>query len=64
MYDVYEKARDAKGYTDYKVSQLTGIAKTTFSDWKKGIYVPKVDKLMKIAEVLEIPLESLIKKSE
>lgn len=62
MYTTYATARDEKGLNDYKVSELTGIAQSTLSDWKAGRYVPKVDKLMKIAEVLEIPLENLIKK--
>jgi len=60
MYTRYAEARDSKGLTDYRVSEITGIARSTFSDWKAGRYKPKVDKLLKIARALEIPVENLI----
>ena len=36
--------------TVYKVSKSTGIAQSTFSDWKSGRSTPKADKLKKIAD--------------
>ena len=36
--------------TVYKVSKATGIAQSTFSDWKSGRSNPKADKLKKIAD--------------
>lgn len=60
MYSTYAKARDKKGYTDYRVSVITGIAQSTLSDWKNGISTPKSDKLLKIANVVEINVEELI----
>ncbi|MBQ8140136.1 MAG: helix-turn-helix domain-containing protein [Clostridia bacterium] len=36
--------------TVYKVSKATGIAQSTFSDWKNGRSTPKADKLKKIAD--------------
>ncbi|MBQ0113318.1 MAG: helix-turn-helix transcriptional regulator [Bacteroidales bacterium] len=62
MYSRYAKARDKKGYTDYKVAEMTGIARSTLSDWKNGKYMPKADKLLAIATVLDIPVETLISK--
>lgn len=59
-YQQYEEYRNAKGYTDYKVSSLTGIAPTTFSEWKHGKYTPKIDKMVRIAKVLEIPIEVVL----
>ena len=50
MYEKYVKLREEKGFTDYKVSELTGIPKSTFSDWKSGRSVPKIEKLKKIAD--------------
>lgn len=64
MYSIYAKARDKKGYTDYRVSIITGIAQSTLSDWKNGISTPKSDKLLKIANAVEIPIEELISKGE
>lgn len=60
MYTKYAELRDAKGYTDYKISELTGIARSTLSDWKNGKSVPKANKLMAIAKALEVSVETLI----
>lgn len=58
-YSLYEKFRNEKGVTDYAVSQATGVATAAFSEWKKGRYAPKEDKLRAIAVFLGIPMESL-----
>lgn len=60
MYAKYAEIRESKGYTDYRISELTGIARSTLSDWKNGLSKPKADKLLKIAKVLEVPVEILI----
>ena len=57
MYDDYRMFRDAKNLTDYKVAKETGISRSTFTDWKNGRSAPKLDKLRKIAELLEVPVE-------
>lgn len=59
LYERYAKIREIKGFTDYKVANLTGIGTPTISNWKKGKYQPKDDKMKKIAEVLEVSLEYL-----
>lgn len=61
MYKIYEKLRDAKGLTDYRVSQDTAIPRSCFADWKAGRSVPKVDKLMKLADYFGVPLETFVK---
>lgn len=61
MYSNYEKLRNAKGVTDYKVATETGIPKSTFSDWKSGRSKPKMDKLMKIAAYFGVTIEELMK---
>ena len=50
MYTKYARLRDKKGYTDFKVCTLTGIAPTTMS----------VDKLQKIAKLFKVKIEDLI----
>lgn len=59
-YAKYAAHRDEKGITDYKVSVETGIPKSTFSDWKNNRSKPKVEKLVKIANYLEVSIEDLI----
>ena len=60
MYKKYEKLRDEKGLTDYRVSKDCGITKSTFSDWKTGRSNPKLEKLKAIAEYFGVPIEYFI----
>lgn len=57
-YRIYSEARDRLGLTDYAVAKKIGCRPSTISDWKRGVYTPKFDKLMKIAAAVEIPAES------
>lgn len=59
MYENYVKIRDARGLKDSDVSKGTGIAPSVFSDWKKGRYELKYDKLQKIAEFLGVTTDQL-----
>ena len=52
MYAKYVALRDEKGITDYRVAQETGI-----TDWKNGRSEPKIDKLKKIADYFNKPIE-------
>ena len=60
MYERYCELRDAKGVSDYAVSQATGIVLSTFSDWKSGRSKPKIEKLAKIAEFFGVHIEDLL----
>lgn len=60
MYENYARLRDERGLTDYRVAQDTGISASTLSEWKAGTYRPKIDKLIKIARLFNVPLESLL----
>lgn len=60
MYEKYAKLRDAKGVTDYAVSQATGIGQSTFSDWKVGRSKPKAEKLLLIAKFFGVSIEELM----
>lgn len=61
MYGIYVSLRDAKGVTDYEVAKQTGITKSTFSEWKKGTYTPKIDKLKKIADYFGVTLDTFVR---
>lgn len=60
LYKKYAELRDKAGVTDYEVSKNTGVATSTLSEWKKGTYTPKIDKIMKIAKYFGVSLEELI----
>lgn len=59
-YERYAAFRDERGMTDYAVSKNIGIAQSTLSDWKSGLYTPKLDKLIKIAKLFGLSLEEFI----
>jgi len=60
MYERYCDIRDSKGLKDSDVAKATKIPKSTFSDWKNGRSVPKIQKLKLIADFLEIKIEHLL----
>ena len=59
MYENYVKIRDSKGMKDSDVEKGTGIRSSVFSDWKKGRYKLKYDKLLRIAEFLGVTTDQL-----
>ena len=60
MYEKYVAIRDAKGMTDYEVAKISGIPRSMFSDWKTGRSEPKLPKLLKVAEALNVTIGDLI----
>lgn len=63
-YERYAEIRDAKGLSDHKVSLLTGIPRATFSAWRNGGYVPKLEKQLKIAKVLKLSPREIVSKAD
>lgn len=59
-YDVFEKLCWKQGKTPYQVSRDTGIATSTFSNWKLGHYTPKVDKISVLASYFNVPIERFL----
>jgi transcriptional regulator with XRE-family HTH domain len=62
-YENFEKLLDIKGLKPADVAKATGIKTSTLSNWKKGAYTPKLEKLKLIADFFEVDV-SLITKSE
>lgn len=60
MYEIFVKLLEKYGITAYKVSKATGIAGSTFSDWKSGRSTPKQDKLQKIADYFGVTVDYLM----
>lgn len=59
MYENYAKLRDERGLSDYAVAKDLGIGRSTFSEWKRGDYTPKFDKLKKIADYFGVTTDDL-----
>lgn len=59
-YETFELLCRKKDVTPYRVAQDTGLTSTVFSAWKTGRYVPKHDKLQKVADYFGVSLDYLI----
>jgi repressor LexA len=59
-YSSFEQMLKIHNTTVYRVSKETGIAASTFSDWKNGRSCPKAEKLMKIAAFFGVSLDELL----
>lgn len=64
MYQNYVRIRDEIGLTDYEVAKRAGFTTATLSNWKAGRYAPKVNKLKRIADVLGVTIDELIREEE
>ena len=63
-YAAFEALLRAHGVSVYQVSKATGIAASTFSDWKRGRSMPKADKLALIADFFSTSLDELLGTAE
>lgn len=64
MYERLELLLKEKGITAYKLAQDTGVSTATLTSWKQGKYVPKPEKLQKIADYFGVTLDYLYGKSD
>ena len=59
-YSAFEHLLKINNTTVYRVSKETGIAASTFTDWKNGRSCPKADKLRRIAAFFDVSLDELL----
>ena len=57
MYEKFAELLAKTNKTVYRVAKDTGIATSTFSEWKKGTYKPKADKLKILADYFGVNIE-------
>lgn len=60
MYEIFEELCEKKQVTPYRVCKETGITTATISNWKAGRYVPKQDKMKKIADFFGVSVDYLM----
>ncbi len=60
MYRKFEELLKTNNVTAYQVSKATEISTATLTEWKKGTYTPKIDKLKKIADYFGIPVTEFL----
>jgi len=54
------KRREMQGFTQYEVGEKLGIGYEAVSRMERGKTLPSVVKLMRLADVLECPIEELV----
>lgn len=59
-YQKFKKLREDKGVTEYQVSVGTGISTAVFTQWSRGDYDLKLDKLSKIADYFGVSVKEFI----
>lgn len=64
MYDKVEKLMQKKGVKVADVAKATGISSSVFTDWKKGRYTPKADKVYALAQYFGVPMEYFFEDDE
>lgn len=60
MYEIFYELCLKNGVTPYRVCKETGLTTSTISNWKAGRYIPKQDKLQKIADFFGVSIEYLM----
>lgn len=56
-YEKMEQLCNERKVTAYQVSVSTGVATSTLSMWKQGKYTPKIDKIQRIADYFNVPVD-------
>lgn len=57
----YEELKQSSNITDKEVSEQTGIARSTLSEWKSGRSEPKIEILMKLSGLFGVPVMDFVK---
>lgn len=55
-----KERRKSKGLTQYDASKIVGVARTTYADYENGKIQPPIDKIHRICEWLDLPLEQIM----
>jgi transcriptional regulator with XRE-family HTH domain len=64
MYEIFEELLKKTGVKTADVARATGLAPTTFSDWKSGKSSPKQDKMQLIADYFGVSIYYLLNGKE
>lgn len=60
-YEVYVKYRDKKKLKNYQVAKMAGVSEQYLSMWKRKVFEPNPKTIKKVIELLQIPLEEVLK---
>ena len=58
--DNLKALRKKKGFTQEELAARLNVVRQTVSKWEKGLSVPDSELLIKLAEILEVPVSQLL----
>lgn len=56
-----KQLRTEKGISQEQLAEKIGLSRQSISKWEQGISTPDVDNFVKLAEIYNVPIESLLK---
>lgn len=63
LYESYVVLRDRDGLKDAQVAKRLGYDRSFFSEWKAGKMCPKINKILEIADLFGVTIDSMLKRS-
>lgn len=57
--DNIKRLRKNKGLTQQEIADLVHVNRVTYTNWEKGKREPSYENLVKLADLLEVSLDSL-----
>ena len=64
LMDELRKLREEKGMTQEQLANILGVNRTTVTLWEVGINKPRADMLIKLADVLQCPIDVLLRSNK
>lgn len=59
-YEIFAKLLEERGVTPYRIYKETGVPQSSLSEWKRGNSMPKIDKMIKIADYFGVSVDYLL----
>ena len=56
--------RSARGLKQNRLAELLGIPPRSYNRWERGTYVPHVDMLVRLADILQVSMDELIGRTD
>lgn len=53
--------RKSKGFSQKKLAEIIGVGMTTIGNYENGLREPNVERLIKLADIFEVNLDTLIR---
>lgn len=54
--------RNKNGYTQNEIASKLNVSGQTILNWENGIYEPKIDQLIKLADIFNVSIDYLVER--